>query len=265
VLRNEGADLAAHDMIRRSQSEAESIARLHAEYQTIATAAQADRWETLLEACGLTTRQLTAVRASQAHAPLLAAFHKADACGLDIESTFPLLVAGRALGGAGDIASVLHGRVDRWVAKASSGRALSDNMIVGLIPKARGVDDSDMKQALIEREGAMEQRALTLAEQAIEAGRPWVRRLGAPPSDPARRLGWLREVRIVASYRDRWSITGPTVIGRRDDASSVEQLGHHERAQAAVDRAVAITRAAPQTQSQSEPSVPVRIENGVQL
>jgi hypothetical protein len=43
VVRNESADLAAHDTIRRSQSEAESILRLCAEYQTIAKAAEADR------------------------------------------------------------------------------------------------------------------------------------------------------------------------------------------------------------------------------
>jgi hypothetical protein len=246
------------------ENEAESILRLHAEYQTIAAAAQADRWETLLEACGLTDNQLAELRSSQAHGPLLAAFRDAEARGVDIESTFPLLVVGRPLEDAGDIASVLHGRVDRWVEKASSSRAHANSMIVGLIPKARGVTDSGMKQALIERECAMEQRALTLAEQAIESGHPWVRRLGTPPSEPARRIGWLREVRIVAAYRDRWSITGPSVIGRRDDASSIEQVDHHKKTQAAIDRALTITRAAPQARA-SELSVPVRIENGVQL
>jgi hypothetical protein len=266
VLHNEGADLAAHDMIRRSQSEAESIARLFAEYQTIAKAAQADRWEALLEGCGLTTGQLAALRTSQAHGPLLAAFRNADARGLDIESTFPLLVAGRALDDAGDIASVLHRRVDRWVERAGSiRRARAEGMIVGLKPKAGGVSDPDMQQALAEREHAMEQRALTLAEQAIEAAQPWVRRLGTPPSDPTRRIGWLKEVCVIAAYRDRWSITGPTVIGRRDDTSSLEQLGQHKRAQAAIARALALTRAAPRTQDPSELSVRARIENGVRL
>jgi conjugative relaxase-like TrwC/TraI family protein len=266
VLRNEGADLAAHDMIRRSQSEAESILRLCAEYQTIAKAAQADRWEALLERCGLTDRQLVGVRASQAHAPLLALFRHADARGLDVEGTFPLLVAGRPLDDAADIASVLHRRVDRWVERAgSSRRAQADSLIVGLIPKARGVTDPDMQQALTEREQAMEQRAFTLAEQAIETGQPWVRRLGTPPSDPARRIGWLRKVCVIAAYRDRWSITGPSVIGRRDDASRREQLGQHKRAQAAIDRALALTSAAPQTQDLSEPWVRTRIEYGVQL
>ena len=41
VLRNEGADVAAHDMIRREQAEAEGMERLSAEYLTLATDAQA--------------------------------------------------------------------------------------------------------------------------------------------------------------------------------------------------------------------------------
>ena len=52
VLRNEGADVAAHDMIRRAQSEAEGFERLSAEYLTLATAAQAERWDGLLGAFG---------------------------------------------------------------------------------------------------------------------------------------------------------------------------------------------------------------------
>jgi hypothetical protein len=44
-----------------------------------------------------------------------------------------------------------------------------------------------------------------------------------------------------------------TVIGRRDDVSSIEQVG------------LAITRAAPQPQDPSDLSVRTRIENGVQL
>lgn len=37
-------------------------------------------------------------------------------------------------------------------------------------------------------------RALSLAEQAIETGRPWVRYLGTLPTESSRRVRWLREV-----------------------------------------------------------------------
>jgi hypothetical protein len=54
------------------------------------------------------------VRGSEAYDPLLAAFRAAEARGLDIETAFPKIVQGRSLGDAEDIASVLHGRTNRW-------------------------------------------------------------------------------------------------------------------------------------------------------
>ncbi len=53
VLHNEGADVAAHEMIRRAQHEAEGMERLSAEYLTLATLAQAERWDALLVRSGL--------------------------------------------------------------------------------------------------------------------------------------------------------------------------------------------------------------------
>jgi len=48
VLRSEGADVAAQDMIRREHDDAEGMERLSAEYLTLATAAQAERRGALL-------------------------------------------------------------------------------------------------------------------------------------------------------------------------------------------------------------------------
>ena len=99
-----------------------------------------------------------------------------------------------------------------------------------------------MARALRERDEAMERRATTLAEQAVERNDAWVRRLGAPPADPATRAAWIREVRVVAAYRDRWGTGGKAVVDRREDVRTIEQLGHQRRAQAAAARALAITR-----------------------
>ena len=85
VLRNEGADVAAHEMIRRAQHEAEGMERLSAEYLTLATLAQAERWDALLVRSGLTDAELESVRASEAHGPLLASLREAEARGLDVE------------------------------------------------------------------------------------------------------------------------------------------------------------------------------------
>ena len=70
-----------------------------------------------------------------------------------------------------------------------------------------------MARALAERDQAMEQRALSLAEEAIAAGQTWVRPLGAPPREAAQRERWLREVSTVAAYRDRWHIEGQRPLG----------------------------------------------------
>ena len=141
VLRNEGADVAATEMIRRHQAEAEGMERLSAEYLTLATLAQAERWEALLSRSGLSESELEEVRASEAHGPLLAAFREAEAQGLDIESTFPRLVEARSLADAADVAAVLHGRVERWSQAARGRRQGSGDLIAGLIPRAREVSD----------------------------------------------------------------------------------------------------------------------------
>ena len=265
VLRHEGADVAAHDMIRREQADAEGMERLSAEYLTLATVAQAERWDALLGRSGLSVAELELVRSSEAHGPLMAAFRDAEARELDIEATFPRLVAGRTLEDAEDVAAVLHGRVDRWTQAAGGRRQARANLIAGLVPRAQGVTDPDMAIALAERDRAMEDRARTLAEQAVEAHHGWAQRLGAPPSDPTRRERWMREVSTVAAYRDRWHITGRRAIGTEADVASVEQEGQRQRAQTAAERAVAISRAEtdPQ-QSGPSPEVEVMVQRGVE-
>ena len=52
VLRNVGADVAAHEAIRHEHDEAEGMERLSAEYLTLATMAQEGRWDTLVATLG---------------------------------------------------------------------------------------------------------------------------------------------------------------------------------------------------------------------
>ena len=234
VLRNEGADVAAHDMVERQLAEAEGMERLSAEYLTLAALAQQERWDTLLARSGLSDEDLATVRASAALGPLLAAFREAEARGLDIESTFPRLVAGRSLADAADVAAVLHGRMERWTQVAAGRSRRADNLIAGLIPRAQGVNDPEMARALAERDQAMEGRARTLADRAVETGESWVQRLGTPPAATGRRERWIREVSTVAAYRDRWHISGQSALGKQGDVSSIEQTGQRQRALAAV-------------------------------
>ena len=231
VLRNEGADVAAHDMIRREQREAEGIERLSAEYLTLATDAQAERWDALLVRSGLTQTDLDAVRASEAHGPLLAAFREADACGLDVEAAFPQLVARRSLTDAVDVAAVLHGRVHRWIQAASGRRRGADHLIAGLIPRVRGVNDPDMARALTEREHAMERRAAHAG--ATKRSRPDT--IGCSVSGPLRlilatgRAGCARSRRSLPTGSAGTSL-GSATIGTVSQVNSTEQMSQFRRA-----------------------------------
>jgi hypothetical protein len=241
VLRNEGAEVAAHEAIRREQHEAESMERLSAEYLTLATDAQAERWDVLLARSGLSDAELDSVAASAARGPLFAGLRDAEALGLDIEEALPKLVAGRSLADAADVASVLHGRVDRWTHAAGGKRRPTAHLIAGLIPRVEGVSDPDMARALSERDHAMEQRARSLAEAAIAAGHLWLRPFGSPPNAPGKRERWLREVSTVAAYRDRWHIEGERPLGPAPDPENHEQTAQCNKALAAGKWARAIS------------------------
>ena len=122
-----------------------------------------------------------------------------------------------------------------------------------------------MAEALAERDVAMQERALTVAAQAIEAGAGWVQRLGSLPSDPSRRARWVREVSTVAAYRDRWHITEQRSIGAKSDVGSTEQMSQRRRALAAAERAVAISHDAHGEQASPAWEPQIEVVRGVEL
>jgi conjugative relaxase-like TrwC/TraI family protein len=245
VLANEGADLSAHETLERAQRQVEDFSVLAAEYETLARAAQQQRWDDLLGRSGLESRRLEQVRQSPAYGPLLAALRDAEAHGLDVERTFPKLVAARPLDDAEDPAAVIRGRVDRWTAAAGSRLRIGTDLIAGLIPRAAGVTDPDMARGLQERDEAMQRRARALAGRAIEQNQVWVRRLGVPPSDPLGRERWTEAVTTVAAYRKRWGIDDDSQpLGSKGTARTIEAIKQRERARGAVNRASRLTQAA---------------------
>lgn len=93
VLANSGGELSATQTIKAEQEAWGSIAQLAAEMETLATAAQCDRWAQLLMSCGLTDEQRDDVLASDAYGPLAAELRRAEANGHNIEATLPSAVA----------------------------------------------------------------------------------------------------------------------------------------------------------------------------
>lgn len=88
-----------------------SIAQLAAEYDTIAAAAQHDRWTTLITTSGLTTDQAQAVIDSNAFGALTAELRRAEANHHNVDTFLPRLTRARGFADADDIASVIHHRL----------------------------------------------------------------------------------------------------------------------------------------------------------
>ena len=243
VLEARGADVSATETIAADWAEQHGIVRMWAEYDTIAGVAQHDRYDALVtSSCsGVQAEQVEGLRDSAAYGPLLAALREAEALGLDVEQGLPRLVEGRSMGGADDVAGVLHGRVDRWIRASDPQRRAAADRIVGLFPGLVGVTDPDMARALGDRQALIEQRARELATTSIENRQPWAAQLGSPPSDPIRGELWLRRLDTVAAYRERWGITDRSILGTREP-NSLEQEAQRRLAQSAVEGALSMAR-----------------------
>ena len=76
-------------------------------------------------------------------------------------------------------------------------------LVVGLVPRAVGVDDDDLAKAVREREDAIAERAHDLAEHAVRAARPGPESFGPPPTPRRRRQ------RLVGPPRRRRRLPGP--------------------------------------------------------
>ena len=241
VLNHSGAELSAHETIEREQERWGSIQQLAAEYETIATEAQHDRWATLIRASGLTDEQAEAALSSEAFGALAAELRRAEANGHDIDRLFPRLVKARGFGDADDIASVLHWRVATSTEHpvATRGSQQAPRLIAGLIPVALGITEPDMRQALAERHQLIEQRAAALVEHATADGSSWIEALGTLPEDPRKGEVWARYARTVAAYRDRYGITSDEPLGTVPDG--VAQKIDYARAAQAIQRAKSLT------------------------
>jgi len=243
VLRHVGAEPSAHETITAEHEQWSSIAQLAAEYDTLAAAAQHDRWATLIRRSGLDDQQVEAALASDAFGPLAAELRRAEADRHDLDGLLPRLVAARGFDDAGDIAAVLHHRVTNATTTPDSGQRPS-RLIAGLIPHATGPMCDDLRHALTERAQLIEQRAAVLAATAVADQAVWTRELGEPPADPHRRHAWMRQVRVVAAYRDRHHIDTDNPLGPAPGSGTAQRVDV-VRAHLALRRARHLARATP--------------------
>jgi conjugative relaxase-like TrwC/TraI family protein len=239
VLQHSGVELSAHQTIETEQEHWSSFAQLAAEYLTIAAEAQRDRWIAELRAAGLSDEQVDAIVGSDSFGPLASELHRAEANDQEIAKVLPRIVAQRSFDGAEDIGAVLISRLRHATSGSRRTKPRGSRLIAGLVPVADGPMAEDMRQALVERQELMEERAAALAEAAVAQRAWWVKRLGEPPADPALRGSWMERVRVVAAYRDRYGVEGHTPVGAdvRTDVQGLDAA----RARQAVRHAAGIS------------------------
>lgn len=254
VLQHVGTELSVHETITAEQEHWGSIAQLAAEYETIAAAAQQDRWATLIRDSGLSEEQANTVIESDAFGALSAELRRAEANHHDLDRLLPRLVAARGFEDADDIDSVLHHRVARATARpAGSGRLRKPpRLIAGLIPHAGGSMTEDMRQALDERRELIEQRADAVLDTALDDKATWTKPLGTPPRHQAKQRTWRRHARTIAAYRDRYGITDNTPLGAAPESTA--QKIDRARAEATLRQLAPVQ----EPDQQRPPTAPVR-------
>ncbi|WP_254774012.1 MobF family relaxase [Microbacterium sp. cf046] len=241
VMHHVGAELSAHETIVLEQDRWGSIAQLAAEYETIAAAAQRERWVSLIESSGLTSVEASAVIESEAFGPLTAELRRAEAHRHDVVQLFSAVVRSRGLDGADDYAAVLLSRLS-MLTDSETSRGLGRNaprLIVGLIAEALGSMSPDMRRALDQRRNLMERRAQHLAEDALAGHEAWASELGSEP-DGSVAATWRRQARVVAAYRDRYGVAGHHALGPAPATAAQERDA--ARARAAIEMAHRLAR-----------------------
>jgi conjugative relaxase-like TrwC/TraI family protein len=241
VLANRGVEMSATEALNADWREQHGIAQVLAEYNTLAAVALRERYDDLIgHRSGLSEEEVARVQYSASYGALLAALRQAETHGVDVDARFPSLVASRPLDDAEDVAAVLHERVELWMSTAVE-PGPERGRIGGLFPKAPAATDPDVSRALEEREALIERAAREEAREALHQSKPWIKRLGSPPTDPNRRERWTNCAETVAAYRERWGITGRHALGVWE-SMSLEQESQRRLAQRAVDQALQIHR-----------------------
>lgn len=240
VLQHVGAELSAHETITAEQDASGSIAQLAAEYETIAAAAQRDRWMTGVRESGLSQQQADSATNSDAFGPLTAELRRAEAFHFDPKSLLARAVAARGFDDAQDIAAVLRARVETVVAaKHRAGRSRKTPLLIaGLIPVAGGPMPADMSRALDERRHLIEARAGACLDTALQTGESWTTALGVEPKGSVQ-AAWRRHGRTVAAYRDRYGTVGDVALGPTPQTTA--QKRDCARARAALQTAHRLT------------------------
>ena len=115
-------------------------------------------------------------------------------------------------------------------------------MLLLVVDATVGLSDPDMVTAIRTRYEMIEQRADTLAADAINSRQRWIDAI--PASIPEDRR--MAVVRVLAAYRERWDISDPTPLGHQPDQfAHAAQHADHRRLSEMLRRLAADSHSGP--------------------
>ena len=182
---------------------------------------------------------------------------RAEQDGLDVRIAFRAIAASDSLidgadqtgtgwgaGAVRDPAAWLHWRIEQWCAQATRSRQNEEAIASAGSPAGPSVDDIEAHQrdAIIHVETRIAARTATVATNATENPRPWLRLLGPQPLDPAARDRWQTAVAGIAAYRDSYNITETAHPLGTTTPTDPTQRAARERALAACRTVLRSTR-----------------------
>ncbi|MCK3769777.1 relaxase domain-containing protein [Microbacterium aerolatum] len=216
VLKHEGAEKSAHETLAAEQEQWTSIAHLADQYETIAQAGQAEHVADLLQQLGLAPELIDQITDGDTYGSLVTVLRRADAAGHQPQRLLDRALRAGPLAKADDPGSLLRHRVQQLVTRTTPGRTRTGTRrryIAGFIPEATGPMPADMTKALAELRELIEHRADALAQTAIDDRAAWLAELGPRPHGVEARERWSTAVRMVAAFRDRYTITTSSALG----------------------------------------------------
>jgi conjugative relaxase-like TrwC/TraI family protein len=217
ILESPGVELSAHEVMRQELDNATRLDRLIPIHEHLCQLDARNRFAQAISASGLDRADLTALVASAAYGPLIAALRRAETVGLDITEVLRRTVHQSSLNNATDIAAVLHARVERLTSRAVRRNGYRPSLIAGLVTPADHVSDPTLIAPLRELEAQIAHRASWLADQAGIDRPTWFQTV---PQDLL--------VDIVA-YRERYGVRSQTVLGDKPPADAFAQSAHYRR------------------------------------
>lgn len=211
VISQRGGDLSAHETVTEEAERVGSIHQLAAEYSTISSTVIEDTYLPVLLEAGFSRETL---ETSASTGPLLMALQDTHLRRYDPAATLEAVYRERELESGDDPLAVLHYRLSKRIESIPEPDSAS---VLGVVRRSPTPADDRTRDALMEREHAIQVRAELVLDQALETGEAWTEHLGTPIH--GREAEWRRAAVRIAAYRDLHQITSDSLYGAQTGIS----------------------------------------------